>query len=216
MSPVSARMRTAVRRTAWTLLLILILTAALSLPFAGRWLVYEDPIAHADAIFVLAGARAERWLEAVDLFQRGVAPLIVLSPGRPEDAERVLRERGVRLPGEADLARDAMQQLGVPAAAIRILPGAVDNTAEEAAALHAAVRSSHWRSLIVVTSKYHSRRAAFAFDREFAGTGVVIMVHATRYDTSDPAHWWRHRADIRFVTSELQKLVAYRVIGGTP
>jgi uncharacterized SAM-binding protein YcdF (DUF218 family) len=194
-----------------TAAIVAVICVGVSLPFAGRFLVYEDPLKHADAIFVLAGARAERWLEGVDLYHEGIAPRIVLSPGRLEAAELVLRAKHVNLPSDAELARSAILQLRVPADAVSVLDGSVDNTAQEAAALHRLASSQRWHTVVVVTSKYHSHRAAFAFQREFGGSGVEIVLRTTRYDPSDPSHWWRHRADIRYVVSELGKLVAYRV-----
>ena len=190
---------------------VILVTAFVCAPFAGRFLVYENPLTRADAIFVLAGARAERWLEAVDLYREGIAPRIVLSPGRLEQAEIVLRSRHVTFPADAELARNAILQMHVPADAVSIADGSLDNTAQEAAALHRLASAQHWHTIVVVTSKYHSHRAAFAFQREFDGSGVAIVMRTTRYDTSDPAHWWRHRADIRFMVSELGKLVAYRL-----
>lgn len=185
------------------------------LPFAGRYLVVEDPLERSDAIVVLAGARVERWLEAADLYRSQWAPRIVLSPGRLENAEQQLRTRGVRFPTEAELARDALVQMGIPAGAIDILPGSVDNTAQEAEAAHAALAAAGWRRLIVVTSKYHTRRVSFAFDREFRGSGTQIVMRASRYDEAIPERWWTDRADFRYVTSELQKLLAYRLgLGG--
>lgn len=182
------------------------------LPFAGRFLVREDPLEPADLIFVLAGGRVERWLEGSELFREGRAPRILLSPGRVEKAELELRARGVRFPTEAELARDTLLQLGVPADAVRILPGSVDNTAHEAEALHQLLRNSPGsspRRIIVVTARYHTRRTAFAFRREFRDSEVRILVRGSRYDEAEPHQWWRHRADIRFVTSELQKLLLY-------
>ena len=98
--------------------------------------VREDPLRSADAIFVLAGSRVERWLEGYELYRERQAPLIVLSPGPTSKAEIDLRAKGVRFPSEGEVARDALLQLGVPAEAILILPRAVDNTAQEAQALH--------------------------------------------------------------------------------
>lgn len=135
--------------------------------------------------------------------------------GRLEKAETDLRARGVRIPAEAEIARDAMMQLGVPAGAVHILPGSLDNTAQEAEALRGLAHQTGWRRILVVTSAYHTRRTGFAFRREFRGSPVQIRVRATRYDGSDPPRWWRHRPDIRFVTSELQKLVLYGLgLGG--
>ena len=183
--------------------------------YGGRYLQHEDPLQKADAIFVLAGTRLERPLEAVELYKEGFAPVIVLSPGRPEPGERLLRERGVRFPLEVELQRDALVQLGVPVAAIVATAGYVDNTAQEANLLRAMVEANHWKRVIIVTSKYHTRRSAFAFRRGLEGTGAQPLIRASRFDPSDPARWWRNRSDFRFAGSEWQKLIAYRLgLGG--
>ena len=42
-----------------------------------------------------SGARAERWLEAIDLLKAGDAPRIVLSQGAVQDGEEYLATRGI-------------------------------------------------------------------------------------------------------------------------
>jgi uncharacterized SAM-binding protein YcdF (DUF218 family) len=175
----------------------------------GRFLQREDPLQHADAIFVLAGTRLERALEAVDLYKEGYAPLIVLSPGYPEAAESVARAKGIDFPTESSIVHHALVQLGVPADAALELPQSVDNTAAEANLLRGLVMSRGWTHVIIVTSKYHLRRAGFAFRRGLRGTTATPIRRATRYDPSDPANWWRHRADVRFAGSEWVKLLLY-------
>jgi uncharacterized SAM-binding protein YcdF (DUF218 family) len=203
------RPRPAVRRTILALLALAVLTAAWFLYYGGRYLQHEDPLQKSDAIFVLAGTRAERAIEAIDLYKEGYAPLVILSPGLVEPAEVLLRNRGVRFPRQDDLQRDALVQSGIPAEAVLATGGFVDNTAQEANLLRAIVQTRGWRRVIIVTSKYHTRRAAFAFRRGLEGTGTEVVMRASRYDSSDPARWWRHRSDLRFGLSEWQKLVAY-------
>ena len=201
------------RRVAVAVILLLLLSAAAFLPFAGRYLVREDPLEPVDAIFVLAGARVERWLEAWELTREGATGHVLLSPGRRESAHARLDALGIPYPSEAELARDALVQLGLPAARVSILPGDLDNTAEEAVALRRHAASAGWRRILVITSKYHTRRTRFAFRREFDDSGVVIFVRASRHDASVPERWWTRRADVRFVVSELQKLPAYWLTG---
>jgi uncharacterized SAM-binding protein YcdF (DUF218 family) len=207
----SQRARRWLLRAAAGAALLGLLALAAFLPFAGRYLVSEDPLDHADVALVLAGTRVERGLEAVDLYKEGWVTRILLSPGREEPAEAMLRAKGVRFPTEADHAREALVQLGIPAEAIDILPVPVDNTAEEAAALHAMLGAAQWRRIIVITSRYHTRRTQFAFEREFRGMAVDVRVRASRYDEAEPGRWWANRHDFRFVTLELQKLLAYRL-----
>src|SRR4051794_31921268 len=105
MAPGASWRARAVRRTLITIVWVLLIAAIVFFPFAGRWLVSEDPPQPSDALVVLAGTRAERFLEAVDLYKKERAPVILLSPGRLEAAELVLQQRGIRQVTEAEMAR---------------------------------------------------------------------------------------------------------------
>ncbi len=197
-------------------LLVLLAAAVLAafvatLPFAGRLLVAEDRLEKADVLIVLSGAPVDRWLEAADLYLEGFAPRILLSPGRIDSAGRIARSRGVRLMTEAEAVRDALEQLHVPDDAILVMPGSMDNTADEAHAAHLMAAQNGWKRLIVVTSQYHSRRTRFAFQREFRGTPVTIIVRPSRYDEATPGRWWKSRNDVRQVVYESEKLLLYRL-----
>ena len=204
-----ARLRRALARVCAFAAIIGFCSLLAFLPFAGRFLVSEDSVATSDAVFVLAGGTVDRWLEGVELYRERHARSIVLSPGRFDQAELDVRAKGIRWAGDGERARDAILQLGIPVDAVQIIPGNLDNTAQEAQAFRPFVEQQGWRRVIVVTSPYHTRRTRLAFRREFAGSPVEIVVRASRFSESDPARWWRHRADIRFVTSELQKVVLY-------
>ena len=186
----------------------LVVYAALNV---GRFLTKEDPIQKADAIAVLAGTRLNRPLEGVDLYQAGYAPTIVLTYEIPERALAAAWRRGAALPVEADEARDVMIKLGVPGPAI-IQPARIHaNTAQEAQTLHELARQHGWRRIIVVTSPYPLRRAAFAIRRELKGTDVEVDMHGTRYEPAHPDRWWANREDLLWVLDEGAKLIAYEL-----
>ncbi len=204
-----ARFGRAFARVGAAVAILAVVGFACFFPFAGRFLVRQDPLVPSDVILVLAGGTVDRWLEGVELYREGRAPLIVLSPGRLDRAEIDVRAKGIPWPSTAELALEAIPRLGVPPAVVQIMPGNVDNTAQEAAAFHRLVNEKGWRRAIVVTSPYHTRRTRFAFRREFRGSPVTLVIRASRFDESDPPRWWRHRADIRFVVSELPKVLLY-------
>jgi uncharacterized SAM-binding protein YcdF (DUF218 family) len=189
--------------------LIALLMALGVVPFMGRLLYIEDQLERGDAILVLAGARTARWLEARDLLNGGYAQVILLSSGPREWPELKLERHGIRLPAEGEVARNALIQLGVPADRVLILSGNPDNTAAEGAMLKEYASARGWRTVIVVTSKLHTRRAAFAMRRALAGAPVRVVMRATRYDDDEPERWWRKRRTIRTVMCEAPKLVAY-------
>ncbi|HEY2434307.1 MAG TPA: YdcF family protein [Vicinamibacterales bacterium] len=204
-------MQPAVRRRLAGLAAALLASGVWAFLHAGTYLQHEDDLRHADAIFVLAGTRFERALEGWDLYQEGYAPAILLSPGQDDAAAAIVRAKGVHVPGEAEPVRDALIALGARRDAVTIAEGVVDNTAAEALMLGETARRRGWHDVIVVTSKYHTRRAGFAMRRALAGTDLRIIMRASRYDGSDPAHWWRHRGDVRWLMQEWPKLLAYRL-----
>jgi uncharacterized SAM-binding protein YcdF (DUF218 family) len=182
----------------------------------GRFLAPQDPLATADAIFVFAGTRVERPLEAADLYLAGYAPSIVITRAAAEQgAVALARTRGVDVPTEFDAAHTLLLGLGAPPDAVITPARAHDNTGEEARTLRELARARGWRRVIVVSSTYHLRRVALATRRALRGTDVEVIIRGTRYDPSEPERWWRHRADIRWLASEVPKLAAYALgIGG--
>lgn len=203
-------MRTPSRRV------LVVALVALSLGSVGCYrlgvlLSPEDPLTKADAIFVFAGSRATRPLEAIDLYKEGYAPLIVLTRDQEEPALAVLAARGISLPTRFSMSRDILRQLEVPDSAV-VTPDRVhDNTAQEASTLAALAASRSWRRVILVSSKYHMRRVGLASRRALRGSGVEVVRRPSRYDPATPDRWWRRRSDLREMLWEIPKLIGYAV-----
>jgi uncharacterized SAM-binding protein YcdF (DUF218 family) len=176
---------------------------------AGSLLTHEDPLRKADAIVVLAGTRMTRPLEGADLYLEGYAPRIVLTR-EPQDAgDTVVAKRGFRVQADADRARDVFIDLGVPRDAILVPDRIHDSTAAEAITVRELAAQHHWRTVIVVTSRFHLTRAGFAVRRELAGSSVEVVMRASRYDPLRPEQWWARRGETRWVVAEFPKLIAY-------
>src|ERR1700693_5854618 len=102
------------------LAVLIVVVAAVAFRGAGRWLDREDPLSHADVIFVLSGAMPQRALEAGKVFAMGYAPEVWLS--RPDSPADELAKLGIHFAGEEDYNRQILMHKGVPEAAIHILP----------------------------------------------------------------------------------------------
>ena len=174
----------------------------------GAFLVLEDPLAKADAIFVLGGTRYERPLEAVELYKAGWAPRVTLNRQIADNGEIDLMQRGIPYRREVDEQIEVMGRLGVPASAITVLNEA-NSTADEADTLRTIATRDRWTRVIVVTSKQHTRRARLVMRRRLDGTGVEVVVRASRLDTADVDRWWAHRSTLRFTLFETQRLLGY-------
>jgi uncharacterized SAM-binding protein YcdF (DUF218 family) len=157
------------------------------LRFAGESLVVEDPLEKSDAIIILSddnfyGDRATR---AAELFRQKLAPVVVAS--------------GIRLrpnAGIAELMTHDLIERGVPRENILPFPQDADNTREEAQFLQKLVQERNWKSVIVVTSNYHTRRAKYIFGRILANS-VTLRMAAARDADYDPEHWWEHRKSVK-------------------
>jgi uncharacterized SAM-binding protein YcdF (DUF218 family) len=158
---------------------------------AESWIV-EDPLGKADALVVLSDDSfyADRATRAAELLREGKAPLIVASGRR-------LRPNA----GIAELMEHDLIERGVPKEKIVRLPQDADSTKEEAEALLKFAKGKKWRSLIVVTSNYHTRRARYIFRRVFP-QGMEISVASARDGDFDPQHWWEKRKSTKELTRE--------------
>jgi len=186
-----------------------LLAAVLLCRSAGRLLVETDAMAPADAIFVLDGSFIERAVEAADLFRAGFAPRILISRGARDPSEQTFDAEGVHLPTHAESLRDVLvNRLGLPAGAVEALAEPVTSTADEAALAARRVARDRWTRLIVITDRDATRRTGYIFRRKL-GSGVVVVVWASRRDRYNPSAWWTDRSTVRSTFYELPKLLIY-------
>ena len=200
-------MKRLLRRSAYVLAPLLILGFFL-LRGLGSWLVVQDPLDHADAIVVLGGTMYERQMEAVDLYKEGWAPRIYVVRELADWGEAELIARGVAYTRVVDLQIDTMKKLGVPGDRIIVLDAA-GSTAEEALLVLRLVNEQRFKTVIVVTSKQHTRRARMVMNRRLSGSGVTVIVRPSRYDRANVDRWWTERATLRFTLFETQRLFGY-------
>jgi hypothetical protein len=80
------------------------------------------------------------------------------------------------------------------------------NTADEINALAAALGNEKNGSVIIVTSKVHTRRVRLLWKRIGSERGRAI-VRAVSADPCDPRHWWRTTSDALDVVREVLGLV---------
>lgn len=184
--------------------LVLLIAFMLCLFYLGRWLIVEDPLDHAQAIAVLSGRLPLRVLEAAKLYRAGYAPEVWLS--HSTEPGKSLREMGVRYLGEEDYNREILIHQGVPPAAIHVLEPPILNTADEIVAIKFALSAAPLRTVIVVTSKPHTRRVHTLWRTLTHGEGRII-VRAPSPDPFDARHWWRNTTDALDVVREILGLL---------
>jgi uncharacterized SAM-binding protein YcdF (DUF218 family) len=174
----------------------------------GEYLITAYPLEKADAIAVLAGSVPDRILEGIDIYKEGYAPLIILTKEEKPPAYDELLRLGIKIPEGYDINRMIALKLGVPAASIAIVDERSDSTYSEEQVLYGFLKKRNLKSVILVTSKYHTTRATKLFN--FITNGrIKLITRPSKYDTFDPRNWWKVRRDMKQVLFEYQKLVDY-------
>lgn len=180
---------------------VLLLLAAVALFFfLGRWLVVEDPLGKAQAIAVLSGGMPFRAEEAAALYKEAYAPQVWLTHSTKVAAE--LKAIGVEYAGEDTYDAEILEHLGVPAQAIRVLDPPIENTADEIRTISGQLEREHGTTVIIVTSKAHTRRTRLLW-RRLAGRGTRAIVRAAREDPFNPQRWWSSTTDALEVVREV-------------
>lgn len=159
---------------------------------AESWVV-DEPASHADAIVVLGDDNyyADRATHATELFRQGVAGIVVASGRR-------LRPNA----GMCELMEHDLVERGVPKEKIVRFAHDGDSTSEEAAALAHFAEQHKWKSVLLVTSNYHTRRARYIFQRVFPA-GIAVSVGSARDGDFDPQRWWEKRKSTKLFAREV-------------
>jgi uncharacterized SAM-binding protein YcdF (DUF218 family) len=177
----------------------------------GRWLVVEDPLEKARAIVVLSGGMPLRAIEAAKLFREGYAPEVWLTYSA--EPGETLRAMDIPFVGEDFYNRRILVHEGVPESAIHVIEGSIENTADEMSAILATLAREKYQTVIILTTKAHTRRVRLLW-RKFSGGRGRAIVRAATEDPFDPGHWWRNTTDAMDVVREVLGLL--NVLAGLP
>lgn len=137
----------------------------------ANFLIAPDTPEKSDVMFLLGGDYLLRAPYAAQLYKEGYAPKILIAREPVHWSEN----------GRVDFTEDTIRLLkkdGVPGSAVVDFSptNGVRSTADEARALRIYADVYPIRSVLVITSMMHSRRARMAIRRALRGKGIRILV----------------------------------------
>lgn len=167
----------------------------------ARWLIVQDKLEKADAIVVLAGdSNGERVAQGVELYKRGYGKFILMSGGPVMWKETY-----------AENMRRQARALGVPDRDI-VVQAQSESTYEDARFSYAILKERKVRSIILVTSPFHSRRAMRTAKRVF-GKEIKIISYPVQKSRSRAEGWWTRHEDTQTIVWELEAMIFYTLKG---
>lgn len=178
----------------------------------GEFLVSDDLPMHSDAAVVLNTGLEyyPRLMEAASIYKQGLADKIIINGNRKTDSLRELEAMGFKncCPWYKDWIR-ILEILGVPGYDVIALSveDAYDTTSE-AEAVGAEILREGYEQIILITSKFHTRRAAYIWEEMYEKKLKVNSVSA-KTDPFDPSSWWKHGRQIRWVLAEYGAWIFY-------
>ena len=182
-------------------MIVLIVLGVFALSRAGVSLSVSDPLQPADAIIVINGRVPFRAMKGADLYKQRLAPEVWLTVGNRNSAEVEMEKLGVHPTLEHIYSQAVLEKLGVPSAAIHVIPGRNNNTAMEMKTIATFARQRNAARVILVTSSYHSRRVRSLWHR-LVGESPQAVVQFTEAEPFNAGRWWKDTADAWTVSRE--------------
>ncbi len=179
-------------------------------PFLAENLIVEKRLEKADVIFVLGGSSTylERTQKAADICKNGTSNKILLTNDGGFGGWDKIEQRN---PSFAELARKSLVGQGVSAEKIEILDEEVSGTISEANLAKKIIAERNYKSVMLVTSAYHTRRSLWTFEKTFAGSNIEIGIESaeTGVQTPKPFIWWLSVIGWKAVAGEYVKFIYY-------
>lgn len=155
----------------------------------------QDTLVKADVIVAISGGDTKaRATEAIALYEKGWAPNIIFSGAAFDPLS----------PSNAEVMQSVAEASGVPKGVITLEENARD-TEENAKESKDIVDEYRYKTIILVTSPYHQRRAYIEF-RNILGPDVKIVNHSAPDSDWDSSSWWQTPRGWWLTTSEALKI----------
>ena len=154
--------------------LILAIAWIVAAPLIARQLVVEKRLEKSDAIYLLAGSSAieERVDVVVSLYKNGISKRVLLTDDGGKAGWSSEKQTNPRF---VDLTARRLIDKGIETNDIHIIEAVVNGTVEEADAIAEFADEDGVKSILLVTSKYHTSRAYSAFEKKMPNARIGII-----------------------------------------
>lgn len=175
----------------------------------ARFLIVPDTQKPSEAIVVLGGGLGvPRVIHAVKLYEKGLAPIIILTGQEMEFDGRKFRFKDIKLT-EPRFAGMLAKLYGIPEN-ILFLEERSQNTYEDAKYAKEDLLKMGIHSAIIVSDPFHMRRVSMIFKKVFKDTPVSLT-----FSPADDGEFllgglWSP-GEIRYILSEYVKIVYYTI-----
>lgn len=165
----------------------------------------------------VAGDPYFRQRKVVELYNKGYSKNIVVSvtPEREEELKEYhnfrYRMLGVKELSPRESVLKTFEYFGKGPEGIYFTESEVTSTYDEAQATKDFMLKKGFKSLILVTSTYHMRRALITFGLVFRGSGIKIYNSTAENILLEPRRWWLKETDVKSVSLEYLS-IAYNIL----
>jgi uncharacterized SAM-binding protein YcdF (DUF218 family) len=184
------------------LLSLFLITLYLSTPsllrLSGRYLQLNVPLSNPDLIIVLSGdSDGSRTQHAVDIFNKTPTVYLLLTGGMYYDLSvpKLMKKRAV--------------SLGIPEHKI-LLEEKSTSTYENALFAKQLIVENKFKSVLVVTSRFHTKRSFCVFSNVLEELPIKLGISGA-YDGIDYSSWWTNNRSSEIVLMELAKVLWYKL-----
>ena len=151
-----------------------------------------------DAIVAISGGDTRaRTAQAIEMYKLGWAPLLVFSGAAADKSG----------PSNAEAMQKQALEAGIPASRV-LLDETSETTKQNADHAINIFEQHHIRSVILVTSAYHQRRAGLEFGKR-AGMEIKIVNHPVKTDNQWSQWWWLTPTGWYLAVSEMIKIIIF-------
>ncbi len=189
------------------LLLVFLLRTPILRSF-GAFLIYENDLPPAiESIFVLSGGSLDRGNKAYELSNQIPTDSIICTGANvPPDLKVIFNDSIL----ESDLTAWQIQKRGYDSTRLRLIREGT-STAEEADVILAYCKKHQLQSIVIVSSKFHTRRIKQVFLKRYKKEGIDVKIVGAPSSVYDEKVWWQNEYGLIAVNNEYLKQLFYLI-----
>lgn len=170
----------------------------------GNGLVDEDPPRRVELLVVLSGGGWDRGNEAGRLFREGLAPQLLCTGGNQVPD---LLAWGIDIT-ESEITEKNLRRNHIPDSCMVIIREG-KSTQEEKEIILRYCKEKGIRDIMLLTSRYHTRRCRKVFSEAFTQQGIRICLRGSVSSLFNETRWWESEEGMIAVNNEWMKHLYY-------